>query len=241
MSMIRFMLAVTLVMFTQNLHAQLQAIRFHGEYSFSLAERHDVTKSFGGGGGAELRFGVYGPFSVSLHGIYHSMYISEPTPLENWNWRFWNERYRGYIQSILLGDSTLRFKYAGHQYIRSTPVLLTLNAEFGITEGITVKPYAGGGLYFFTRRLDIKEMWSKYYATIGYEFQYEYYNFAEPKRGNPVALTAGIDAEVELGSVFVAGAGVRLIELVDVNSKRGFDFLPFRRIASGILTLTFKY
>jgi hypothetical protein len=236
-----FVIVMVALLGTEIAQAQLHGVRVFGDYSVGSWRRLSTTRVQGWGGGVELRYQLTPNFGINLQAGYALFSIDQPDAIEQWNWDFWIERYKGNIQATLQSDPNLSAVLTPEQVLEATPVALTLSAELPVMDRLVIGAYGGGGIYFFTKKLYIKEDWKKYYPEADYTFQYSYLNFANPKPGSPWTLVGGIEARYRLSSMFELNGAFRGNYMVRTKGRRGYENLPFRLLVSGVVSLTILY
>lgn len=221
--------------------AQLHAVKVFGDYSTALSKRLEVTSASAWGGGFEIDYAVTEVVGVRFVGGYAYYSIDQPNAIENWNWKFWVDRYRGIVAANLASDPALSATLTPQQIVEATPVALMLALRVPLVEGLTVDASGGGGILFFTRKLYIQEEWRKRFQAVDYDFEYSYLNFANPKPGSPWYLVGGAELRYALSSLFECTVGGRFTYVIRTKGKRGYDHIPFRSTAALQLGLNILY
>jgi len=235
------MVVAAILLGMESLQAQFHAVRVLGDYSAGLWRRLSTTRVEGWGGGLELRYQLTPVFGINLQAGYALFSIDQPDAIERWKWDFWIERYKGNIQATLQSDPNLSAILTPQQVLEATPLALTLSAEIPVVDRLIVGGYGGAGIYFFTKKLYIKEEWKKYYPEADYAFSYSYLNFANPKPGNPWTLLGGLEARYQLSQLFEVSGIMRGNYMIRTKGRRGYEQLPFRYLLSGSVSLTILY
>jgi hypothetical protein len=192
----------------------LKSVTPFADYSMAMEKKEDVTDAKGWGGGIEITFSLSRDFSFSLIGSYSSINIDQKDAHKKWNWAYWNLRYGGRVSTMLL-DTNYSVEITPNQSVNLLPVLLTLNYSFTATDDIRIDCSLGGGLYIFQRSLYILEHWKKKFPSINnYEFEYEYRDYANDKKGTLLGYT---------GSV---GITYKVYDWIDLFFKGRFNYIP---------------
>lgn len=223
------------------LTAQIQSIRAFTDYSAVLGKRLNVTWASSFGGGVQIKFKLYKNVSIGLSGGYKLYSIDQTDQLWQWNWKFWNERYYNKIQSDLKADPSLSVQIGSVQKMDALPVILNIDYTYNISEKLNVVPTVAGGIMFYTRRLFAVETWSKKFDKIDYTFTYSYRNFAPDKKGNPLLISAGCDANYQLFSDISIIAGLHYTYFIPAEKGFGYSAFPFKNELNIKLGLNFLY
>jgi len=225
----------------ESAHGQFRSATIFTSYSAALTTRPGVTEAKGWGGGLELQFDVTPQIGVSLSGFYEYLSVEQPNALEEWNWDFWIQRYRGIVQANLASDPNLSATLVPDVVTEGIPVYLSASFALEPLPAVRLRPYAGAGVYFYTKKMYLLEQWSKYFPDVDYTLTYDYRNFAPPKRGNPFLGVAGFDLSVRIVEMLELGAGVRYMHILSSAGSRGSDELPMENSLSVRLVLGFVY
>ena len=221
--------------------AQFRSATVFGNYSSALTKRLGVTEARGWGGGLELRYDITPQFGISLTGSYEYLAIKQADALDQWNWDFWIQRYRGIVQANLASDPNLSATLTPEVAMESLPVYLAGWFEVEPLGGLTLRPYAGAGIYFYTKNLYLHEQWSKYFPDVDYTLTYDYRNFAPSKEGNPFLGVVGIDVTYRLVDLIECTGGVRYLQILGSEGSRGYDEVPMENSLSVRLGIGFVY
>ncbi len=221
--------------------AQFRSATVFGSYSSALTKRLGVTEARGWGGGVDLQFDVTDQLGIHLTGLYEYSSIDQPGALDQWNWDFWIQRYRGIVQANLASDPNLSATLTPEVSMESIPVYLSASFAFEPLDGLSIRPYAGAGIYFYTKKMVLVENWSKNFPSAGYTLTYDYRNFAPPKSGNPFLAVAGLGVSYRLLAMMELTGGVRYLQLLGSEGRRGYDELPMENTLSVQLGLGFVY
>ena len=226
----------------------LESLTFYSSYStaitsqlFGGSDKMAVYRAEGYGGGAEFSFLVYDKFYLNLNGGYTHYTINQDSALVQWHWLFWDRRYRSRVQADLASDSTLAATITPVQSMAVIPLMLTLNYKFQPTENLFITPYAGGGILFYTRSLFINEYWQKYFGQVDYTFGYSFRNFANDKKGNPVAINGGVDITYKLSDIFRIQTKFNYLHVIKTEGSMGYDDFPYHSALNFNLGITFMY
>ncbi|MGE5363292.1 MAG: hypothetical protein ACM3SM_04115 [Bacteroidota bacterium] len=221
--------------------AQVHSIKFSGDYSFPFSERLGVTDINAPGGTAEVRFDVYKNISLGISFGYNLYSLHQQDALKKWDWGFWNIRYKGIVQDALSKYSYLSATMDPIQKMDIYPLVITASAEFEPLKDVFVRPELGAGVMFYKRRMYLHEQWQKYFETLDYTYRYDYYNFADPKEGNPFTAVAGLSVGYQFTPGFVLEAAARYSYVLDMDGKYGYENFPMKDVMSLKLGLSFLY
>ncbi len=215
------MLVCCLLLFISVAGAQVRSISTTGDGTVGLSSRMSARNIRAIGGGAEVRFHLFGDVLLGVKGGYAFFALDQPDQLNRWNWRFWNERYYPKIQADMKADPNLKSVINSVQGMDLLPVSLCLEYEFAVNDAVRLIPAVGGGVAFFTRTLYADETWTKAFPQADYTLTYNLRNFAPDKNGRSAFIDVGGSAEyhVATGVSLVAGATYR--EYVSVLSGDG--------------------
>ena len=219
--------------------AQFRSAAIFGQYSVPVTKRLGVTDASAWGGGLELRYDITQSFAISLTGLYEYWWIDQPDALDQWNWDFWIQRYKGIVEANLASDPNLSATLTPEVVMEAIPVTISASFEFEPLEDVRIRPYAGAGIYFYTKKLYLHEEWGKYFPDSDYTLTYDYLNFAPPKEGNPFLGMAGVELSYRLTSVIECAGAVHYMEIL--GTGRGYDEMPMDNSLSVRLTLGFVY
>ncbi|MGE5435611.1 MAG: hypothetical protein ACM3O3_00160, partial [Syntrophothermus sp.] len=179
-----YLISFLFLFFAVDLTAQVHSINLFSGYASPMNKRLQVNRISGFGGGAEIKFNVYENIKIGV-GLGYELYsLGQDNAVKQWNWKFYDTRYKGNVSSDTAADPSLNALLNPVQKMSIIPLQLTINFEWNVYDNIYLKPYAGGGVMFYTRKLYLEEYWSKYYASEDYLFDYSYRNFAQDKTGN---------------------------------------------------------
>lgn len=219
--------------------AQFRSAAVFGQYSAPVTKRLGVTDASAWGGGLELRVDVTESIGISLTGLYEYWWIEQPDAIDQWNWDFWIQRYRGIVQANLASDPNLSATLTPEVVMESIPVYLSASFEFEALSDLRVRPYAGAGITFYTKKLYLHETWNKYFPDTDYTLTYDYLNFAPSKEGSPFMGVAGLEVSYRPVSMFEFSGAVHYMQFL--GEERGYDELPMENSLSVRLGLGFLY
>ncbi len=226
----------------------LESLTFHSTYSAAVtseflgkSNKIDVYRAEGYGGGAEFSFHIYDKFYINLTGGYTHYTIQQDSALLQWNWRFWDARYRNRVKADLAADTNLTATITPVQTMDIIPVMLTFNYKFEPVKNLFITPYAGGGILFYTRSLFINEYWKKYFAQVDYSFSYSFHNFADDKKGNPAAINGGVDLTYKLSEIIRISSKFSFLHVIKTDGSMGYNDFPFYNAINFNLGITFMY
>ncbi len=238
-----------MLIFSSLHYAQLHSVNIYGDYSTAFSKRLDVTNANAFGGGLLIRYDITDFLFLGFTGGFSTFSISQDNAIGQWNWRFWEERYKGNVD-IYLQDSIYNAFINPVQTIDVYSIFLSVGTEIKPFEKFSVKFTAGGGLLFYARKLHLEETWQKFFNQIDYTFEYSYRNFAPYKYGNPAAVTGGLEFGYEIYS------GIKLFTMANylhvLNPKvfylfndsppsMGYDTFPLNDILNIKFGITFLY
>lgn len=221
--------------------AQVKSINLIGDYSSAINKRLDITKADAVGALVSIKINLIDNLNMNLTSGYKLYSLNEPDVLKSWEWDFWTERYYPKIISDLNADPNLSVEIGAIQKMDLIPIIILFNYDVNLYEELTISPSAGGGIYFFTRRMFATENWSKKFPDANYTLTYSYRNFAPDKKGNPVFAKAGLDITYNLLNYLDLTASTYYTKVIETNGKMGYDMFPFDSELSINLGLSFKY
>lgn len=237
----KLIIILFVLIFNVESFSQLQFIKFSSDYSSGLTKRLSVTRAEALGGTLDVGFNVSDLFTVTFSGGYQLFNIDQDSALAQWNWLFWETRYRGNIQAAIQSDPAMKGILTPIHKMDFFPVLIKFSKEFKLFNNLFVKPEIGGGMIFVTRRLILEETWSRYFDQINYNFQYSYYNFADDKKANPVALYGGLNLSYEFAPGYRIHSDFNYLQILKTEDKFGYNAMPFENSLNIKLGLTFLY
>lgn len=207
--------------------AQIESARLYISYSTPLSKRLSVNEIDGMGGGLELSIRVTDFLSVSVSGGYELYSLNQDNALEQWNWRFWEQRYRGIVRADTAADPGLKASLNPVQKMDAIPLIINLKGVFRLAERFSVSPSAGAGVIFYTRRMYLHEYWEKRFTAADYTFEYDFRNFAQDKTGNPFLFSLGTELDYLLADYLSLSAAVKYIKIAATPGKYGYSEFPF--------------
>jgi hypothetical protein len=221
--------------------AQIESAKFYGGYSSPLSTRLSVNRIDAVGGGIEIRFKIYDLLSLSISGGYDLYSLQQDNALSQWNWRFWDQRYRGIVRADTAADPNLSAILEPVQKMDILPLTLSFNSTFEIFENLFAGPSIGAGVIFYTRRMYLHEYWEKRFSGADYTFEYNYRNFAQDKTGNPFFLSGGLNIDYKVTEYLSLNTGFSYIKMISTPGKYGYDEFPFEDAINVKLGLNFLY
>lgn len=233
-----FLMLYSLELFSQ---IKLHSIAFYADYSYPTKKRLLVTKIDAVGGGVDISFQFFKYLMVTFNGGYSLFSLQQERAIEQWNWRFYTERYRGIIQDNLRADSTLAAYLNPIQKMDLMPIAISLKGEVSPLQNFYVRPQVGLGIFFYTRRLYLEEVWRKKFEEADYTFEYSYRNFAQDKYGNPISTFTGIELAFKPSEIFTIGSSLGYYYFFKTPGKLGFDQFPIEDYINFKIYLTFLY
>lgn len=237
----KLIIVIIVLIFNIELYSQLQYIKFSSDYASGLTKRLSVTRAEALGGTLDIGFNISDLFTITFSGGYQLFKVDQDTALAQWNWLFWETRYRGNIQAAIQSDPAMIGILKPIQKMDFFPVLIKFSKEIEVFNNLFVKPSVGGGMIFVTRRLILEETWSRYFDQINYNFQYSYYNFADDKKANPVALFGGLNLSYEFAPGYRVHGDFNYLQILKTEDKLGYNEMPFENSLNIKLGLTFLY
>lgn len=223
----------------ESAHGQFRSAAVFGQYSEPITKRLGVTDASAWGGGLELRYDITASIGINFTGLYEYWWIEQPDALEQWNWDFWIQRYKGIVEANLASDPNLSATLTPEVVMEAIPVYLTASFEFEALEDLRIRPYAGAGIYFYTKKLYLHETWGKYFPDADYTLTYNYNNFAPPKEGKPFMGIGGVEVSYRLTSMLEIAAAAHYMQII--GTQRGFDEMPMENSLSVRFGLGFVY
>ncbi len=225
----------------KRLKFKLSSISFFCNYSYPLNKRLLVTKIDGVGGGVEITFDVFENFALSITGGYTLFSLQQDSAIQQWNWRFYTERYAGIIRDNLRADSSLAAYLNPIQKMDLLPLQISIKGIFSPFKSIFIKSQIGGGIYFYTRRLYLEEVWRKKFDEVDYTFEYSYRNFANNKYGNPLGIFGLIEFDYKPSEIFTIGTAFGYNYFFRTPKKFNYDQFPINDYINFKIFLTFLY
>lgn len=237
-----FILLILIILFSADSYSQLHSINLFTDYSVGVTKRLSVTEADALGGGVGVYFKVFDYLTVGVVGSFKMFSINQDSALTQWDWYFWDVRYRGSVQADL-ADSALALSATFNpiQKMDFLPIMLTFKSSFNLFENFSASPVIGGGIVFYTRRLYLEEDWTRKFDAIDYTFSYKYRNFADDKTGNPFFIMGGLNITYRLGEVVSISTDFNYNHIIKTEGKFGYDQLPFSDSYSIKLGLNFLY
>lgn len=221
--------------------AQIKNISLVSDYSFANEKRLQITKADAVGALLSVEVNIIENFNLIFSTGYKLYSLNEPDVLNTWDWDFWINRYYPKIISDLNADPNLSVEIGAIQKMDLIPVMLLMGYDFKTFDNFTISPFAGAGVYFYTRRMFATENWTKRFPEANYQFSYSFRNFAPDKKGNPFIAKFGIDFNYDVLSSLTITASGNYSRVFETEGTTGFDMFPFISEISVNLGLSFKY
>jgi hypothetical protein len=237
----RLVLGFLVATFSLPAGAQIHSVQLFGSYSAAVGKRLAVVSADAPGGGVEVRVRLSDHLMLSFIGGFERYTINQDSALEQWNWRFWEERYRGIVQDNLASDSSLSAVLTPVQAMEVLPLLVTLDLEFTPVAHLSVRPSAGVGVWFYTRSLYLHEEWQKRFNSIGYTFDYSYRNFAQDKKGTPFVGVGRLEVAYQVNDIFEVNTTARFTTAFATEGRLGYDEFPLKDIMTYTIGLSLLY
>lgn len=234
-----FLSCIILILFSSLNYAQIHSVNVFGDYSTAFSKRLEVSKGAGFGGGIIVRYDVADFLFLNISGGYSTFNVEQNNAIGQWNWRFWEERYKGNVD-LYLQDSIYNAFINPVQTIDIYSIFLSLGTELNPLEKFTVKITAGGGILFYARKLHLEETWQKFYNDIDYTFEYSYRNFAPYKYGNPISVQGGLELGYEIYNGIKLFTSTNYLYVLKTDNM-GYDTFPLNDILNIKFGITFLY
>lgn len=225
--------------FSLPVNSQLSSIGLSGSFSTAGSLKYAVTKASGFGGGVDVSVKVFNNFYLTVYTGYQSYSIDQDSALTQWKWNFWDNRYYGSIRADLTDTAKYSLVITPNQGINSIPVALKIGYEAKIGE-LSVRPYIGAGILFFSRWFYVEENWTKKLSKLDNTFNYSYRNFAPSKQGNPIMLLGGLSLTYPLIDYINVKGEFNYTYFVETEGM-GYSVLPFSNNLNFKLGLSFSY
>lgn len=205
----------------------LKYANVYGDYVLAGTKRLNVKTASGPGFGATVQVNLNSYLSFGINFGYNYLKIEQDSlsAFTEWNWRFYNERYKGIIQSNLASDSAISAIIKAEQSMDIFPLFLTMNGEIDLGR-LNIKHFVGGGIIFYMRHLVLNETWKKYFRNYDYKFEYDYVNFAPNVNGSPFFLTTGIEIAYPISDGFMINTSARYSVMIGTPGNYGYDDFP---------------
>jgi len=226
-----------------NLFSQLKlsSISFYTDYSYPVKKRLLVNKIDGVGGGISISFSAFEFLELSFTGGYTLFSLQQENAIQQWNWRFYTERYAAIIRDNLRADSSLAAYLNPIQKMDLMPIQFSISSNFKLLKYFSLKPQIGAGIYFYTRRLYLEEIWRKKFDDLNYTFEYSYRNFASNKYGNPLGVFSLIEFNYQPSEIITIGTAFGYNYFFRTPGKFGYDQFPVNDYLNFKIYLTFLY
>lgn len=227
------------LLLSTGLKAQLSDIEVTGSFSTAGSLKYALTKASGFGGGVKVNFKTFDNFYISIVAGYQSYSIDQDSALTQWKWNFWDNRYYGSIRADLTDTAKYKLTITPTQGMNTLPVSLMVGYEAKLG-ALSIKPYAGAGILFFTRWFYVVEDWTKKLSKLDAQFNYNYRNFAPSKYGNPLMLHGGLSLKYPVFDYVSLTGDLNYTYFVETDGM-GYSELPFRNNLNFKLGLSFSY
>lgn len=239
---ILFLIIIFVILKTHSFgQLKLSSISFYSDYSYPFNKRLSVTKIDGVGGGVSISLSIFKFLNLNLIGGYTLFSLQQENAIQQWNWRFYTERYAGIIRDNLRADSSLSAFLNPIQKMDLLPVQFSISTSYRLFNRLTLKPQFGVGIYFYTRRLYLEEVWRKKFDEVNYTFEYSYRNFASNKYGNPFGMFSLIEFDYQPSDIFTIGTALGYNYFFKTKGKYGFDQFPIEDYFNFKIYLSFLY
>lgn len=219
----------------------LSSIAFYTDYSYPIKKRLLVKKIDAVGGGVDISFSIFKNIELAISGGYSLFSLQQDSAIQQWNWRFYTERYAAIIRDNLRSDSSLAAYLNPIQKMDLMPVQFSMKGNFNLLKSFYFKPQLGAGIYFYTRRLYLEEVWRKKFDELNYTFEYSYRNFASNKYGNPIGVFGLVEFDYQPSEIFSVGTAFGYYYFFRTPKKFGYDNLPINDYFNFKIFLTFLY
>lgn len=223
---------LTVILLSAVSFSQLKSINFFSDYSIGSSDavhpsegNFSINEVKGFGGGAEVSFSITENFSLKISGGYQGLTVNQDSALAQWNWVFWDTRYRGIVNSNL-SDPKYSAAFNPVQEINTLPFFLEAEYNFSLSESFSLAASLGGGVIFYTRSLYLEEIWQKKFDEQNYTFEYSFRNFAQDKKGNPFAAKSGIEIKFQLNEIIQLYSGGSFMYVFRTAGDFGFNEFP---------------
>lgn len=220
---------------------EAQSVNAYFDYTGALSMRDGVQEAAAYGGGVRLDLFNFGNVVLSFNSGFKLFDVDQPGIIDKWGWRFWDARYKDRVEADLQANPDLSAEISYEESIEVLPVMLNVGYDLNLIDALTVFPYAGGGVYFYTRTLHIIEDWTKRFPDADYTFSYSYRNFAPDKKGNPIVGTAGMEIMFRISEGFKLFAGGSYLKVFDTGGDFGYENYPLNSELSLKFGLTILY
>ncbi len=232
-------LIISIVFISSAVFPQIHSVKLFSDYSKPLSKRLAVNKIDAVGGGAEIHFKISESINAGLIIGYQLYSLQQDSALAQWNWKFWNTRYRDRVKADLQADPTLSASINPVQKMDVIPLMLNLSFDISMNEKFLITPSIGGGVLFYTRRLYLIEDWQKRFNN--YTFEYSYRNFAQDKSGNPATVIGGVEVSYNFTKFFLLAGSVNYMQVIKTKGSLGYEEFPFNNTINAKIGLTFLY
>lgn len=237
---------------------RINSVSFNGIYTegVTLNKALNIENTNGFGGELSLKFNVTDKLRLNIDAGYQDLSVDQEihSLFREWNWRNW-KRYFGdindtnkanftnkYVQILLKDTATYKGTFTPVQRLKSFPIIMTASYEVNLTEQLSVSPFLGGGVIFYTKKLYVEESWEKYFPELNnYVFKYSYRNFAPEIYGNPLLAAAGMTVQYNLGEYFAFTAGAKYVHMIDTGRFLNYKEFPVKSLFSARFGISFLY
>lgn len=224
-----------------HLSAQIQAVEIYGSGIQSVGKRFQVTDAAGFGGGVKLHFTVIPNLIVTINGGFSQYSIEQTDEVNKWGWTIWERRYRNWVSIYSSDTANFSSRVVSVQSMETLPISFSLGYQINISPDLFIRPSAGAGIEFYTRKLYHEETWTRKYPADDYRFTYTYHNFAPYKYGNPLFVTAAVAARYSVSKLLLLHADVSYSATLETKGQFGYDNYPLTGIASLSFGIGFYY
>jgi hypothetical protein len=221
--------------------AQIQSVELYGSGALSVGKRFQVTDATAIGGGMKIHYDIGSDLMITIDGGYAKYAIEQTNEVQQWGWTIWERRYRNWVSIYTSDTANFSSRIQSVQSMEVLPVSVNLAYRIEIASDLVVRPSAGVGIEFYTRKLYHEETWTRKYRADEHEFTYTYHNFAPYKYGNPVFINAGLATRYRFSDLMMFNADVAYKSILETKGEFGYDQYPMIGAVSFSLGISFHY
>ncbi len=164
--------------------------------------------------------------------------IDQKDAIVHWDWAYWLKIY-GYVVYLAESDSIYNVEINPKQTLKTKPVMLAVQKEFSLTENIEMSVSAGMGITWYQRQLFLEETWRKYFASIDYDYKYDFRNYADSRKGFVFNIQPSLAVSRRISDALSLSLGADYVYYI--RNRRDARCFPMRNAWNGFLNIQFLY